>query len=535
MVLLDVVYNHFGPEGNYLHAVCAAVLHRAPHDAVGRGDQFRRPGSRTVRDFFIHNALYWLEEFHFDGLRLDAVHAIVDDSPSRHRGRARRRRARAAPGGRHVHLVLENDRNEARYLARGRRRPRALADAQWNDDFHHALHVLLTGETRRLLRRLRRRAAAAASAAASRRASRTRASPRAYRDGAAPRRVRARGLPPSAFVIFTAERTIRSATARSASARPRWRERRCAEAGARDPAARAGGPDALHGRGVGRDLARSCSSATSGLSSPRPSRGAGTRNSGASRVSATPRCWRRSRTRTTSSRSARARSTVDASRGDAACGLARVHRGPAGKARCARRSASGRHGTRWPVAGGRPVAAGGLGAGRRRVSPPPRELRATERRHPARRRAAASAARGRCSRHRPDGNARRGRHAGNTRMTDALRRLAEAHGIVGEYDDIWGRRHVISDATRRALLAAMGVAAEHEDAIEAAAAGVRARALGRADRWPLSVVRQGRQGALTIRVPDAFAGRRHAHRRRDRGRRSCDAVRPRHSCQGTRG
>ena len=82
MVLLDVVYNHFGPEGAYLHADRAGDLHRSPQDAVGRGDQFRwAASSGPVREFFIHNALYWIEEFHLDGLRLDAVHAILDDSP----------------------------------------------------------------------------------------------------------------------------------------------------------------------------------------------------------------------------------------------------------------------------------------------------------------------------------------------------------------------------------------------------------------------------------------------------------------------
>ena len=78
--MLDVVYNHFGPEGNYLGTVCAAVLHRAPSHALGSGHQLRWRDSRPVRDFFINNALYWLEEFRLDGLRLDAVHAIIDDS-----------------------------------------------------------------------------------------------------------------------------------------------------------------------------------------------------------------------------------------------------------------------------------------------------------------------------------------------------------------------------------------------------------------------------------------------------------------------
>src|SRR5205085_10808323 len=101
--------------------------------------------SRPVRDFMLHNALYWLEEFHFDGLRLDAVHAIVDDShPDIISEIAETVRARIAD--RQIHLVLENDRNEARRLARCDGRP-AGCNAQWNDDLHHALHVLATGQT----------------------------------------------------------------------------------------------------------------------------------------------------------------------------------------------------------------------------------------------------------------------------------------------------------------------------------------------------------------------------------------------------
>ncbi len=145
MVLLDVVYNHFGPEGNYLHAYAPQFFSPRHHPPWGAAINFDGEGSRTVRDFFIHNALYWLEEYHLDGLRLDAVHAILDDSrPHFLTELARTVRAHAG-GDRHVHLVLENDANQARYLG-----PHAGGaehyDAQWNDDAHHALHVLLTGE-----------------------------------------------------------------------------------------------------------------------------------------------------------------------------------------------------------------------------------------------------------------------------------------------------------------------------------------------------------------------------------------------------
>ncbi|MFN2309018.1 MAG: malto-oligosyltrehalose trehalohydrolase [Gammaproteobacteria bacterium] len=147
MVFLDVVYNHFGPEGNYLQRYAPAFFSQRHHTPWGAALNFDGPESRVVRDFFIHNALYWLEEYHFDGLRLDAVHEIQDDS---HPDILDELAAAVAAGPgrhRHVHLILENDANAARYLDRaGDGRPRAYV-AQWNDDFHHACHVLLTDET----------------------------------------------------------------------------------------------------------------------------------------------------------------------------------------------------------------------------------------------------------------------------------------------------------------------------------------------------------------------------------------------------
>ena len=99
-----------------------------------------------MRDFFIHNALYWLNEFHFDGLRLDAVHAILDDSkPDILMELADTVRKSIAPD-RHVHLILEHEFNSASYLQRGERCKTQGYTAQWNDDIHHALHVLITGE-----------------------------------------------------------------------------------------------------------------------------------------------------------------------------------------------------------------------------------------------------------------------------------------------------------------------------------------------------------------------------------------------------
>jgi maltooligosyltrehalose trehalohydrolase len=144
MVFLDVVYNHFGPSGNFLPSY-AKTFFTDRQTPWGAGLNFDRTASHAVREFFVHNALYWLEEFHFDGLRFDAVHAIADDS-ERHILAELAERVRAAIQGREVHLIIENDNNEAHWLERDEfRRPRFYT-AQWNDDFHHCWHVLLTGE-----------------------------------------------------------------------------------------------------------------------------------------------------------------------------------------------------------------------------------------------------------------------------------------------------------------------------------------------------------------------------------------------------
>lgn len=146
MIFLDVVYNHFGPEGNYLHLYASQFFTHRHHTPWGEAINFDGPDSRFVRDFFIQNALYWLEEYHFDGLRLDAVHAIIDSSqPDFLTELAQSVRERFGHE-RFVHLVLENVDNRARYLSRDPSGAVRLYDAQWNDDIHHALHVLLTGE-----------------------------------------------------------------------------------------------------------------------------------------------------------------------------------------------------------------------------------------------------------------------------------------------------------------------------------------------------------------------------------------------------
>lgn len=133
MVFLDVVYNHFGPDGNYLNLYAPQMFRHDIHTPWGGAIDFDR---QEVRRFFIANALQWLDEYRFDGLRLDAVHEISDAGWLDELADSVRRRLEP---GRHVHLVLENERNEASHLRRD-------IDAQWNDDGHHACHVLLTGE-----------------------------------------------------------------------------------------------------------------------------------------------------------------------------------------------------------------------------------------------------------------------------------------------------------------------------------------------------------------------------------------------------
>jgi maltooligosyltrehalose trehalohydrolase len=199
MMLLDVVYNHFGPEGNYLPRYARQLFTSKHHTPWGDAINFDAP---VVREFFIQNALYWLEEYRFDGLRIDAVHAMYDDGQT-HFIDELVDRVHAGPGQeRKVHVVLENHHNEARRLgerplpalprrpgegtrgagtslhqatdssppplAREGREgawnrentsgseeasgaenvsPRKGASAQWNDDFHHALHVIVSGES----------------------------------------------------------------------------------------------------------------------------------------------------------------------------------------------------------------------------------------------------------------------------------------------------------------------------------------------------------------------------------------------------
>jgi maltooligosyltrehalose trehalohydrolase len=145
MMVLDVVYNHFGPAGNYLHSYAKSFFTERHQTPWGAGINFDGVDARPVRDFFVHNALYWLEEYHFDGLRFDAVHAILDDSERTIIAEIAEH-VRAALSDREIHLVLENEANAARWLERdGAGRPK-LHTAQWNDDIHHCWHTLATGE-----------------------------------------------------------------------------------------------------------------------------------------------------------------------------------------------------------------------------------------------------------------------------------------------------------------------------------------------------------------------------------------------------
>jgi maltooligosyltrehalose trehalohydrolase len=187
MIFLDVVYNHFGPDGNYLSLYAPEMFCSDVSTPWGPAIDFRRG---EVKRFFTENALYWLVEYRFDGLRLDAVHAITESDWLDEMAAE----VRCAVGpDRHVHLVLENDDNAAAHLSRG-------FDAQWNDDGHHVLHVLLSGEAegyyadyaespaRRLARCLREGFIYQGEPSA--------------RRGGKPRGTPSTALPPTAFVLF---------------------------------------------------------------------------------------------------------------------------------------------------------------------------------------------------------------------------------------------------------------------------------------------------------------------------------------------
>jgi malto-oligosyltrehalose trehalohydrolase len=200
MVLLDVVVNHLGPEGNYLPIYAPQFLRRDQDTPWGPAPNLDGRESGPVRDFFRHNALYWLEEFHLDGLRLDAVDKLRDRSEI-HWLQELATAVRLGPGKRrHIHLVLENDANEAHWLERDEEGRARWFTAQWNDDLHHALQATLTGDRAGYyvdfaVRRAEHLACALAEGFA------YQGEPSVYRGGR-PRGEPSKRLPPMSFVAF---------------------------------------------------------------------------------------------------------------------------------------------------------------------------------------------------------------------------------------------------------------------------------------------------------------------------------------------
>lgn len=144
MVFLDVVYNHFGPDGNYLPLIAPNFFHPEKHTPWGAAIAYE---TDAVRHFFIENALYWLEEFQIDGLRFDAIDQIADDESEKHLLVEFAERIRAEFPDRHIHLATEDARNITHLHERGAEGSVPHFTAEWNDDLHNAIHVYATGET----------------------------------------------------------------------------------------------------------------------------------------------------------------------------------------------------------------------------------------------------------------------------------------------------------------------------------------------------------------------------------------------------
>jgi malto-oligosyltrehalose trehalohydrolase len=198
MVFLDVVYNHFGPEGNFLPKIAPQFFTEHHHTPWGAALDYRVP---QVRAFAIDNALHWLDRYRFDGLRLDAVHAIVEPGePHLLTSLSQRVGDLARETGRLIHLVLESDDNRASWLNPDETVPAGRYRAHWDDDYHHAWHVILTGERHGFYEDY--------AAAPRRHLARTLASGFAYQGepsphrGMAPRGEDSSRLPPAAFVSF---------------------------------------------------------------------------------------------------------------------------------------------------------------------------------------------------------------------------------------------------------------------------------------------------------------------------------------------
>ena len=144
MVFVDVVYNHFGPHGNYLPAV-APIFTKKHKSPWGDAINYDGPGAAVVRELVIESALCWVTEFNLDGLRFDAVHNMADDSGS-HILELLAARIRAARPHRYTHLIVENSDNQELWLRRNSGGEPVHYTAQWNDDLHHLLHAAGTGE-----------------------------------------------------------------------------------------------------------------------------------------------------------------------------------------------------------------------------------------------------------------------------------------------------------------------------------------------------------------------------------------------------
>jgi malto-oligosyltrehalose trehalohydrolase len=199
MMFLDVVYNHFGPEGNYLSLYAPEFFHPENQTPWGAAIAYEK---RQVRDFFIENSLYWLQEYRFDGLRLDAVDQIAKQSKEPMLEEIAEA-IRARIPDRHIHLTTEDERNITSLHERDEQGRVKLYSGEWNDDVHHVFHTAATGRARGLLSRLRRRPG---------RPARPRARHRLRLSGRAlaasrgrPRGVPSAHMPPSAFRRFPAE------------------------------------------------------------------------------------------------------------------------------------------------------------------------------------------------------------------------------------------------------------------------------------------------------------------------------------------
>src|SRR5215210_1965167 len=195
-VILDVVYNHFGPEGNYLRVFSNDYFSDQHENDWGESLNFDGPNSKAVREFYITNARYWIEEFHFDGFRFDATQDIHDASPEYVLGEIARA-ARRAAGERSIILVAENEPQEPKLV-----RPRAAGgddlDGLWNDDLHHSALVALTGRNEAYYTDYRGRPQEFISAA--KYGYLFQGQPYLWQD--APRGEPAFGVPPAAFVAF---------------------------------------------------------------------------------------------------------------------------------------------------------------------------------------------------------------------------------------------------------------------------------------------------------------------------------------------